>query len=93
MNVTVSDLDQDGLEDLVHMDYGNLGWHRNLGGGVMQDMGNVPGFYGPGTTVCGDLDNDGDNDVVALSNNEIASFHNVRLEVVPDVWIATRWRA
>lgn len=74
MNVTVSDLDQDGLEDLVYRDLFYLGWHRNLGGGVMQDMGQV--YVGSTYTppVCGDLDNDGDRDVVILANNEIVSF-------------------
>jgi len=77
--VNVADVNGDGRLDLVAVAYGlhQLLWYENLGGDVSNWTRHVvveEGFAGPLTAVAGDLDGDGDLDVVgsAFEQGEFA---------------------
>lgn len=62
-----ADLNGDAVPDL--MIGGNntqVGWYQNLGGGNYGPQQTIPDFVSPGNPFCGDVDGDGDNDVIGF---------------------------
>lgn len=78
-------VDADTLPDLVAVPFGSTGieWRKNLGGGAFgpQNFVTSPASSGPLDLIAaGDLDGDGDDDVVATALHEtsgLSVFHNV----------------
>lgn len=72
-DLKVSDLDNDGLEDIiVTSNRGNkIIWFKNLGANTFsQEIILIDNFNRPKKIVCIDIDNDGDNDVVFNSSQD-----------------------
>jgi len=102
MALSVADFDRDGLLDVAALvpvaQPGQMGGvqtalYRNLGGLDFSQVDLFPGAEMPGTPEWGDLDNDGDPDLLLLGNgfssgtfylrNDGTTFHRVRTSLPP----------
>ncbi len=80
-----ADLDGDGDMDLLSGDNGAIHWYENDGAGnfgPLQMVGNYDVGGSPEAIMTGDLDNDGDEDVVIASNynDEVNWYRNMNLQ-------------
>ncbi|MCC7172182.1 MAG: VCBS repeat-containing protein [Planctomycetes bacterium] len=90
-------VDGDTLPDLVAVPFGSAGieWRKNLGGGSFgpQNFVTSPAPSGPLDLIAaGDLDGDGDDDVVATALNAVSGlsvFHNVGGSLVAVQFVAS----
>jgi len=73
----ISDLDEDGLTDVVYSDYNGIYWQRNLGNGTFSNRIILENIVGYKYMICEDMDNDNDDDLVFLVNDTIYWKKNI----------------
>jgi uncharacterized repeat protein (TIGR01451 family) len=76
VNLRIGDINVDGYRDVFSVSYGDqkVAWYENLGNGTFGPQVDLSTFYSPVTGAIGDLDMDGDMDVIYASSNSILFF-------------------
>jgi hypothetical protein len=76
--VVSSDLNNDSLPDVLVASFiGDVKWFKNLGGGLFDSGQNIGWSFYTFDACAGDIDADGDNDVVASNGAEIFIHENL----------------
>ena len=76
--IVASDLNNDSLPDVLVASFlGDVKWFKNLGGGLFDSGQNIGWSFYTFDACSGDLDADGDNDVVASNGAEIFIHENL----------------
>ncbi|MFN5847926.1 MAG: T9SS type A sorting domain-containing protein [Chitinophagales bacterium] len=77
--IVASDLNNDSLPDVLVASFnlGDVKWFKNLGGGLFDSGQNIGWSFYTIEACSGDLDADGDNDVVASNGAEIFIHENL----------------
>ncbi len=76
--IVASDLNNDSLPDVLVASFlGDVKWFKNLGGGLFDSGQNIGWSFYTFDACSGDLDADGDNDVVASNGSEIFIHENL----------------
>jgi hypothetical protein len=76
--VVSSDLNDDSLPDVLVASFlGDVKWFKNLGGGLFDSGQNIGWSFYTFDACAGDIDADGDNDVVASNGAEIFIHENL----------------